>query len=224
MTQPRRINAGLGVNSGFISVRMGRYGYSLFRRIIMSKPSYKRYLPVFLALLALFTMSCGLMDTVVNGVANKVGNAVIGTGDAGTVAELWPDVPKLDSLKQENIGLSTAAKLAFGVVINASSKGKGTVNFIAFTTKQTPQDVADFYTNDRMTGTGWDKSDQTGCGGFNGDTPGSVSSGDICGFSKDLGNNKQALLGIFIAIDPSTKLTQVFFMRLEATIDPTATP
>ncbi len=194
----------------------------------MIKTSYKRYLPGFLALLALFSMSCSMMNTVVNGVANKVGNAVTGTGDAGTVTQLWTDVPKMDSLKQENIGLSLPAKLAFGAVIRASSNGKGTVNFIAFTTKQSPQDVVDFYTNDKMTGTGWDKSDQTGCGGFNGDTPGSssmgISSGDVCGFSKDLGNNKQALLGIFIATDPTTKLTQVFFMRLEAIIDPTATP
>jgi hypothetical protein len=190
----------------------------------MIKPSHRRYLPGLLVLLALFSMSCSLMNTVANGVANKVGDAVAGTGDAGTVDQLWPDVPKMDSLKQENIGLPLPAKLAFAAVISASSQGKGTVNFIAFTTQQTPQDVADFYTNDKMTGTGWDKSDQTGCTAYNGDTTGSNTSGDVCGFSKDLGNNKQALLGIFIATDSTTKLTQVFFMRLEATIDPTATP
>jgi len=185
-----------------------------------------RYLPIVLVFLAILSMSCGLANTVVNGVANKVGNAVTGGGDAGTVAELWPDVPKMDGLKQENLELPLTAKLALQGVMNATTGGKGTFNFIAFTTTKNTQDVVDFYTNDKMTSSGWNQSDQAGCVASSTDTSGTTptASGGICFFGKTMSNNKDAMLGIFIAQDSASKQTQVFFMRVEATIKPTATP
>ncbi len=195
----------------------------------MSNKSFDKrrvVLPALLMLLAVFSMACGLMNTVANGVANKVGNAITGGGDAGTVADLWPDVPKMDGLKQENLDLPPTAKIALGAVMSASMGGKGTINFIAFTTTKTSQDVVDFYTNDKMTTAGWDKSDQPGCiaGNTNsGSSSTSTGGGGFCFFMRNMDNNKQALLGIFTAEDTTTKLTQVFYMRVEGAIT-TPTP
>jgi hypothetical protein len=170
-------------------------------------------------------MSCSLASTVVNGVANKVGNVVTGGGDAGTVAQLWPDVPKMDGLTQENLQLPVAAKIALEGVMNASMGGKGTINFIAFTTTKTTQDIVDYYTTDKMTAAGWNQPDQAGCTSTNSDTNGSTPGvgGGICFFGRNMENNKQAMLGIFIGQDSSTNKTQVFFMRIEAAA-PTPTP
>ncbi len=181
----------------------------------------KKMLAVFLIVLAVFSMSCSFFSTVANGVANKVGNAVLGGGNAGTVTQLWPDVPQMDGLTQENLDLPPTAKAAIQLVMTATTGGNGTLNFISFTTTQTPQDVTNYYTTDRMTTAGWNGQDQPGCTGV--DTSSSTSGGGACFFDKTDTNNKSVLLGIFIATDSTTKKTEVFFMRVEAAA-PTATP
>ena len=193
-------------------------------------PWYRHlYVQVLLAVLAIFSLACSLTNTIANGVANKVGNAVTGSGDAGTVSKLWSDVPQMDGLKQENLDLPLAAKIALQAVMSAGSGGKGSMNFIAFTTTKSPADVIGYYTNDLMAGKGWNQSDEPGCAGSgavggSGGSSTDASSGGICMFGKDLGNNKQDLLAIFIAPDTTTNVTQVFFIRVEATITATPTP
>lgn len=186
-----------------------------------SRLNKNKLIPALLIFLAFFSMACGLVSTVANGVANKVGNAVLGQGDAGTVTTLWTDVPKMDGLTQENLDLPLVAKIAIQGFMKASMGGNGSINFISFTTAQTPQDVTNFYTTDKMTAAGWNGQDQPGCTGV--DTSSATSGGGACFFDKTDANNKSVLLGIFIGQDSTTKKTEVFFMRVEA-IEATPTP
>lgn len=187
----------------------------------------KRYLPVFLGFLVLFSLACNLTGNLANSVVNKVGNAVTGSGDAGTVATLWADVPQMSGLKQENLALPIGAKLALQTVMRTTTGGSGQLNFIAFTTPQSPQEVVNYYTVDRMTKAGWNQSDQMGCESASAGNggPSSIAGGGFCLFAKDAGNQETSYLGIFIGQDSVSKLTQVFFMRVDAQnqATPTAT-
>src|SRR4030095_16316325 len=68
------------------------------------------------------------------------------TGDpkAGTVSSLWPDVPPLAGATKADLEIPLGARLA----IRAMMQGK--VNFIAFTTDQSAEEVKAFYSNERM--------------------------------------------------------------------------
>ncbi len=168
-----------------------------------------------LAVLVLFSISCAL--------TSGVGNLVSGGKNAGTVNDLWSDVPKMDGMSKVNVDLPLTARLAIQAFVRASSQGEGTLDFIAYNTKSTSEEVQSFYTVDRMTQAGWNMSDQTGCQGQQEVTTSLPNSG-ICFFGKDNGNGKSSYLVIFIGQDDKTKETQLFFIRVEATNQPTATP
>ena len=159
----------------------------------------------------LFTMACGVFSGV---------SGLVSGQNAGTVAEMWPDVPKMDGLAKANIDLPLPAKLAIQAFIKSSSKGDGSLDFISYTTKSTPQDVYSFYSLDRMTGAGWNMKDQTGCAGDQTSTPG----GGFCFFGKESDSSTGAVLSIFVSQDDKTKETTVFFVRVDVKNLPTATP
>jgi len=136
---------------------------------------------------------------------------------AGTIANLWSDVPKMDGLSKSNLDLPVEAKVMMQGYFSAASQGQGNLDFIAFTTDQAPSDVVDYYTVDRMSQAGWNANDQIGCSVYDAmvtATPGS-NGGALCIFAKDEGNNKGALLAIFAAPDNKTTQTDVFFARVE---------
>src|SRR5438874_3696187 len=99
---------------------------------------------VALILVLAVAISCRLTETL--------------TGDskAGTVSNLWPDVPPLAGATKTDLAFPLGARLA----IRAMMQGK--INFIAFTTDHSAQDVKDFYSKDRMKAAGWTPSAQ-GC-------------------------------------------------------------
>ena len=163
-----------------------------------------RYLVAISAVLLMAALGCGVLDTVVN-------QAVSGGKPAGTVADLWTDVPKMDGMNKVNMDLPVAAQLA----IKAMTQGN--FDFIAYTTSKTSQDVVNYYTTDRMKSAGWDSQDTGGCTASS-DT--SSGAGGICVFSQTGGSKNNALM-IVIAQDASTKQTQLFFIRVTDTATPT---
>ena len=164
-----------------------------------------KYLIALSAVMLVAAMGCGLLDSVVN-------QAVSGGKPAGTVADLWSDVPKMDGMTKANMDLPLAAQLA----IKAMTQGN--FDFIAYTTNKTPQDVQKFYTADRMKAAGWDSENTGGCTDMSGST--GSSAGGICIFEKTNANPNIAL-AIVIAQDDKTKQTQLFFVRVTETPTPT---
>src|SRR5437660_880056 len=86
-------------------------------------------------------LSCRMMDTLSGG--NK----------AGTVNDLWSDVPPLEGAAKADVAIPLGARL----MIRAAMQGK--VNFIAFTTNKSPREVQDFYSKGRMKAAGWESGE-----------------------------------------------------------------
>jgi hypothetical protein len=168
------------------------------------------------AVLVLFSLACALTS----GVGQLVGGKSAGT----SVTDLWPDVPKMDGMNKVSVDLPLTAKLAIQAFVRASSQGEGTLDFIAYNTKSTPEEVESFYSVDKMSQAGWNMQDQTGCQAQQGLATQVVSNAGLCFFGKDNGGGKASYLVLFIGQDDKTKDTQVFFIRVEATNPPTATP
>jgi hypothetical protein len=163
-----------------------------------------KYLIALSAILVFAALGCGVLDTVVN-------QAVSGGKPAGTVADLWTDVPKMNGMNKVNMDLPIAAQLAMKAI------AQGSFDFIAFTTTSSPQDVVNYYTADRMQSAGWDSTDTGGC---TASTDTSSGAGGICVFSQTGGGKNNALM-IVIAQDAKTKQTQLFFVRVTDVSTPT---
>jgi hypothetical protein len=172
----------------------------------MSRKSITTVL-ILISILATVAVACNLSS-----IANKVG------GSASSVSSLWLDVPKMDGLTKSDLNLPLEAKILIQGYFAAASKGQGSLDFIAFTTNASPADISDYYTFDRMGQADWKTNEQVGCTTFaaSTETPDSTSSGAICVFAKDEGNNKGALLAIFAAPDDkNSSQTDVYFARVE---------
>ena len=145
-------------------------------------------------------------------VSCRFAETLAGDPKAGTVSSLWPDVPPLASATKADLEIPLGARLA----IRAMMQGK--INFIAFTTDQSAQEVQDFYSNERMKTAGWTPSDK-GCVG---DTEDKESHGAVCLFKRKDGS-KQEGLAIVVAHDEKTKKTEIFYARIDMT-EPTPSP
>jgi len=135
-----------------------------------------------------------------------------GNSKAGTVSELWPDVPPFAGATRADLEIPLGARL----LIRAMMQGK--VNFIAFTTDQNAQAVQDFYTNERMKAAGWTPSDK-GCVG---DTADQKSQGAVCLFKRKDGMKEEGL-AIALVEDEKTKKTEIFYVRVDMT-EPSPSP
>jgi hypothetical protein len=131
---------------------------------------------------------------------------------AGTVSSLWPDVPPLAGATKADLEIPLGARL----VIRAMTQGK--INFIAFTTDQSAQNVQAFYSNERMKAAGWTPSDK----GCIGDTEDKDNQGAVCLFKRKDGNQEEGL-AIVLAQDEKTKKTEIFYARIDLT-EPTPSP
>jgi len=136
------------------------------------------------------------------------------TGDpkAGTVSSLWPDVPPLAGATKADLEIPLGARLA----IRAMMQGK--INFIAFTTDQSAQDVQAFYSNERMKAAGWTPNEK----GCIGDTEEKENHGAVCLFKRKDGNKEEGL-AIVLAQDEKKKKTEIFYARIDVT-QPTPSP
>ena len=152
-----------------------------------------------------------LLVTMVSGSCRMV-ETLTGNGKAGTVSELWSDVPAVLGATKVDLMLPLGARL----MIRAAMKGK--VSFIAFNTEQAPQEVEDFYSKERMKSAGWVASEQ-GCVG---DTEDQKSQGAVCFFNRQDGKKKEGL-AIVLAQDEKSKQTDIFYARIDLT-EPESSP
>jgi hypothetical protein len=146
------------------------------------------------------------------GISCRFTESLTGDPKAGTVSSLWPDVPPLSGATKADLEIPLGARLA----IPARMQGK--INYIAFTTYQSAQNVQHFYSNERMKAAGWTPSDK-GCVG---DTEDKDSHGAVCLFKRKDGRKEEGL-AIVLAQDEKTKKTEIFYVRIDVT-QPTPSP
>ena len=80
-----------------------------------------------------------LILVVAVAVSCRLTESLTGDSRAGTVSNLWPDVPPFAGATKTDLAFPLGARLA----IRAMMQGK--INFIAFTTDHSAQEVKDFY-------------------------------------------------------------------------------
>ena len=158
------------------------------------------------------TILACLLITMTSGSCRMV-ETLTGNGKAGTVSNLWSDVPPISGATKTDLALPLGARL----MIRAAMQGK--VNFIAFTTEKSAQEVQDFYTKERMKSFGWIASQQ-GCVG---DTQDQKSQGAVCMFNRQDGASKEGL-AIVVAQDEKSKQTDIFYARIDLTSEASPSP
>jgi hypothetical protein len=136
----------------------------------------------------------------------KLSERLAGDKNAGTVSELWPDVPPFQGATKAEIEIPLGMRL----LIRGMTQGK--VNFISFRTDKPAQEVKDFYSVDRMKAAGWIANDK----GCTGDTEDTKNHGAICLFSKK-NNGKDEALAIIVAQDEKLPETNIFYARIDTT-------
>ncbi len=132
---------------------------------------------------------------------------------AGTASSLWPDVPAFPGADKVDLEMPLVARLA----VEAASKAMlteggqtiGDLNFIAYTTDQSPEDVMAFYTADRMAAEGWTAGETPGCGTV---SAADTQAGAMCVFAKETSDLNS---GLFIVISPEEGKTSVFYVRVD---------
>lgn len=136
----------------------------------------------------------------------KLSERLGGGKSAGTVSELWPDVPPFQGATKAELEIPLGVRL----LLRGMSQGK--VNFISFRTDKPAQEVKDFYSIERMKAAGWSANDK----GCSGDTDDSKNHGAVCLFSrKDAG--KEEGLAIIVAQDEKLSETNIFYARIDTT-------
>lgn len=150
----------------------------------------------------------------------SVVDRLAGGQDMKKVNELWGDVPKMEGLTVSDLEMPVATKLILRTIIGnlgrfnreGEPQTTGDIDWMAFTTQRPSTDVSSFYTNEKMTAHGnWDASKESTC--IDGKDKG--ASGVFCVFQKKI-DGRPAGLVIVAAEDEASKLTNVFFVRIEA--------
>ena len=83
---------------------------------------------------------------------------------------------------------------------------------MGYTTAQTPQQVAEFYSAERMGAAGWNVAEGMNCQTAMSDS--GAMGGGFCMFAKDSGR-QQSLLIIATGRDDNDRNTNIFFMRFD---------
>jgi hypothetical protein len=168
------------------------------------------------AALAVSSVACGAVLDKVTG----------GSSNTKPVTQLWSDVPRMDGLTPSQIDMPVFVKLIMRTVlgnlgrISPEDSTTGNIDWIVFTTAKTPADIQNYYSGALMTGAGWEKGNTSQC--FSGSEQGVAQIGVICAFQKNQGGNNIAL-AIIAVPDDKTKLTNIFFLRLEVAATPVPT-
>ena len=168
------------------------------------------------AILAFVGLACNLGD--------RLDRFVGGDQKFERATELWSDVPRIDGLSASEMEMPLAIKVIMRTVLNNlwrlneknEDKTPSTGDWIVLTSAKTPDDVKNFYTNDRMTSFGdWKPSKNSTCldGKENG------IDGVLCVYQK-AASGKEIGLAIIAMKDDSTKQTNLFFIRVEQDAKP----
>jgi hypothetical protein len=155
------------------------------------------------------------------GPVGSLGDIVAG-GEAGTAASLWSDVPPYPGASQVDLELPLVMRLAVEAASQAIMSGAGDaggdLEFIAFTTGDSGEQIQAYYTPDRMTGEGWADREDTGCG-LTANAPEGV--GGMCAFYKE-GQARDSIL-IIVAAPEDGGPTSIFYIRIDANPERMAT-
>lgn len=143
------------------------------------------------------------------GLSCKLSERLMGDKNAGTVANLWPDVPPFAGATKTDLEIPLGARL----LIRTMSQGK--LNFISFRTDKTAEEVKSFYTKDRMKAAGW-SADEKGCTGDIEEEKDTKNHGAVCLFERKEGS-KQEGLAIIVAQDEKLPETNIFYARIDMT-------
>jgi hypothetical protein len=165
--------------------------------------SKQKIIAMLLAATMLFTMACGALNTVTN---------LATGGGAGTVSDLWSDVPPMDGATKADLQLPVFATL----LIKTMAQGKA--DFIAYTIAKTADDVGKFYTPELMKANGWEAVGGTNACNTMKDDKGNGFT--MCSFSKK-SDGKENILAIIAAPDEATKKTSIFYVRIDTSSTPT---
>jgi hypothetical protein len=142
------------------------------------------------------------------------------------VGDLWSDVPRMDGLASSEAEMPIYVKLLMRTALNNlwrlnkenEDRTPSSGDWAVFSTPKLPEDVKNFYTNERMTSFGsWEASKNSTC--LDGSKQG--FSGVACVFKK-LSNNRGIGLLIVAAQDEQKKQTNIFFVRVETDETPAA--
>ncbi len=136
----------------------------------------------------------------------RLSERLAGDKSAGTVSELWPDVPPFQGATKAELEIPLGVRL----LLRGMSQGK--VNFISFRTDKPAQEVKDFYSVERMKAAGWSANDK----GCTGDTEDSKNHGAVCLFSRRDGSKEEGL-AIIVAQDEKLPETNIFYARIDTT-------
>lgn len=147
-------------------------------------------------------------------VATVVLAACGGRGDSGS--SIWPDVPTPPDSRSSNIRLPLPMRLLIQAAVRASGRGSNVdvdkFDFVGYTTAQTPQQVAEFYSAERMGAAGWNVAEGLNCQTAMSDSGG--LGGGFCMFVKD-SDRQQSVLFIATGRDDNDRNTNIFFMRFD---------
>jgi hypothetical protein len=166
----------------------------------------QRYTTVFLAaasaVLAAFSLGCGMLNSLVG-------------GNATVVTDLWGDVPKLEGATRVEAEMPAAVKVAVNAVVG------GSFDFVVYTTTKSGDEVKSFYSVERMQGLGWD-ANSGGCNSISAETGGGTNAtGGFCTFTK-VQDGKQGVLLIVLGQADDAKQSRLFYAR--AVLPPTPRP
>ena len=152
-------------------------------------------------------------------------SGALGGGDAGTAANLWPDVPAYPGADKTDVELPLLVRLAVEAasraIMTEAGDSAGNLEFISYSSGDTAEDVMGFYTPERMAGDGWKIGDDSELGCTAGSTAGE-DVGGMCAFGKESGDEVSAL---FLVIVPGSEgnTTDLFYVRIDADPDAIAT-
>ena len=153
-----------------------------------------------------WTAVLALMLVLAVVVSCRMVESLTGGEKAGTVSSLWSDVPPFDGAKKADIAIPLGARLA----LRAMTQGK--MNFIAFTSDKSAEEIKEFYSNERMKAAGWTPNEK----GCIGDSEDQKNTGAICLYNRKSGS-QQEVLAIIVAEDEKTKQSNIFYARMDVT-------
>lgn len=136
-------------------------------------------------------------------------------GGGKSSKSIWPDVPIPPDAKGSDVRLPLPLRLLIQTAMRASASSNDVdvekFDFVGYTTTQTPQQVADFYSNERMAEAGWTAAEGMNCS--TGMDAAGIGGG-FCMFAKE-GESQQSVLFIATARDDGAKDTSIFFVRFD---------
>ncbi len=167
-----------------------------------------RKLAIILAALAVASLACSLGSLVPSGSQGLT-----------TTSELWADVPRVDGLDGSDLELPLTARVFMEAWMSAAlSGGTGNGSVAVFNTQKTAAELQSFYTNERMTSSGWQSSEESTC--FSGAEQGIAEISLFCAFIKEAATQQTGLMLIAIPSEQQGRM-EVFFVRLENLVTPT---